>query len=179
MLLGTRFGSQTLNLSVSPFEGSRPIQSLAAYPIEHHSDMEGLKSKLIERGGKIEALAGSYYRNYNGVGWKMGSMGMLSAAHYNPSNGSAVTVYPLSITDSFSLQAIRTSRPSKAALSSTHSASIASTPIRPSTPHHFTFAMFARLLHHLVPFSALVPRLVGLQAHFSTKWPASTALDSS
>ncbi|EME46782.1 hypothetical protein DOTSEDRAFT_125767 [Dothistroma septosporum NZE10] len=71
---GTSFGTQKLNLSIAEFDGVCPIDSLAAFPIEHHSSAEKLKAKLMERGGKIEELAGSHYRNYNGVGWKLNSM---------------------------------------------------------------------------------------------------------
>lgn len=53
----------------------RPITNLATHPLEFHQQKDDLKTRLIERGTKIESLAGSHYRAYNGVGWRLGNMG--------------------------------------------------------------------------------------------------------
>lgn len=68
---GQRWGTQKLNLSISSFEGTRRVNGLAAFPIELHDRCEEIRTRLIERGAKVEALAGSHFRNYNGVGWRI------------------------------------------------------------------------------------------------------------
>ena len=72
---GTKFGTQKLNVCVPVFTGTRAIGSLKAYPIEYHHDAEVVRERLIARGAKAEDLAGSNYRAYHGVAWKMGSFG--------------------------------------------------------------------------------------------------------
>ena len=66
---GSRFGTNKLNLIIYPYAGTRKIGTLAAYPLEYHSDADALKERLIERGGKVEALSGSHYKAYHGVAW--------------------------------------------------------------------------------------------------------------
>ncbi|EMC99821.1 hypothetical protein BAUCODRAFT_30235 [Baudoinia panamericana UAMH 10762] len=73
---GTRFGTNKLNMSIPAFEGTRPITNLPTLPLEFYGDKDELRNKLILRGGKVEALAGSHYRAYNGVGWRLGNMGV-------------------------------------------------------------------------------------------------------
>jgi hypothetical protein len=72
---GSRFGTSKLNISISPYSGTRKISSLTALPMDFHPDREELKTKLIERGGKVEAMAGSQYRAYKGCGWKRSVFG--------------------------------------------------------------------------------------------------------
>ena len=72
---GSRFGTSKLNISISQFTGTRKIASLTALPMDLHPDREELKTKLIERGGKVEELAGSNYRSYDGYGWKRSMFG--------------------------------------------------------------------------------------------------------
>lgn len=72
---GARFGSNKVNLSIMAYTGTRPINSLRVYPLEFHSDGEVLRTRLIERGAKTEALAGSNYRAYQGVAWREGQFG--------------------------------------------------------------------------------------------------------
>ena len=72
---GTRFGTNKLNVCIPLFEGTRPITNLPSLPLEFHGNKAELRTKLIERGAKVEGLAGSHYRAYNGVGWRLGSMG--------------------------------------------------------------------------------------------------------
>jgi len=73
---GTRWGTNKLNVSIPLFEGTRPITSLQTVPLEFHANKDDLMAKLIERGGKVEKLAGSHYRAYYGVGWRLGNMGV-------------------------------------------------------------------------------------------------------
>ncbi len=71
---GTRWGTNKLNVCIPAYEGTRPITSLQTQPLDFHGDKTALVERLIERGGKVETLAGSHYRAYNGVGWRMGNM---------------------------------------------------------------------------------------------------------
>lgn len=72
---GQRFGTQRINISICKFEGTKRISNLAAFPIDLHDEYEQVKAKLIERGSRVEALAGSHFRSYNGVGWRIGPYG--------------------------------------------------------------------------------------------------------
>jgi hypothetical protein len=72
---GTKFGTQKLNLCVPIFTGTRSIGSLKAYPIGYHHDAQAVRERLVARGAKAEELAGSVYRAYHGVAWRMGSFG--------------------------------------------------------------------------------------------------------
>lgn len=72
---GQRFGTQKLNISISDFEGTKRISSLIAFPMDLHDKYEQIKTRLVERGARVEALAGSHFRSYNGVGWRTGPYG--------------------------------------------------------------------------------------------------------
>ncbi|OJD36616.1 p-loop containing nucleoside triphosphate hydrolase protein [Diplodia corticola] len=67
---GAQFGTSRLNIKIYGYAGTKPIHQLAAYPIEYHQDPEGLRKRLVERGAKFEALAGSHYKGYHGLAWK-------------------------------------------------------------------------------------------------------------
>lgn len=71
---GQRWGTQKMNISISSFEGTRRINHLRAFPMALHENQEQIKATLVERGVKVEALAGSHFRNYNGIGWRMNMM---------------------------------------------------------------------------------------------------------
>ncbi|KAF2852560.1 P-loop containing nucleoside triphosphate hydrolase protein [Plenodomus tracheiphilus IPT5] len=72
---GARFGTNKINLAIMAYTGTRPINSLRVYPLEFHSDSEAVRTKLTERGARIEALTGTKYRAYQGVAWKDGQFG--------------------------------------------------------------------------------------------------------
>ncbi|KAF1935029.1 P-loop containing nucleoside triphosphate hydrolase protein [Clathrospora elynae] len=72
---GAKFGIQRINLSISAYTGTRSISSLQVYPLEYHHEGESIRTRLIERGAKAEALAGPNYRAYQGVAWRQGSFG--------------------------------------------------------------------------------------------------------
>ncbi|KAF1352803.1 P-loop containing nucleoside triphosphate hydrolase protein [Lizonia empirigonia] len=105
---GTKFGTQKLNVCIPIFSGTRAIGSLKAYPIDYHHDAQVLRGRLIARGAKAEELAGSNYRAYHGVAWKLGSFGtkdkynvkgriVIDTYGWNRFNpGNAVYVTPLS-----------------------------------------------------------------------------------
>ncbi|GAB7360034.1 hypothetical protein MBLNU230_g7557t1 [Neophaeotheca triangularis] len=73
---GTRFGTNKLNMCIRKYEGTKTIASLAALPFSFHSEKAELKVRLIERGAKVESFAGPHYRAYNGIGWRLNSMGI-------------------------------------------------------------------------------------------------------
>lgn len=72
---GTKWGTQKLNVMIRQFTGTRPIPSLSTSPLEFHNDKDELRARLSERGGKIEALAGTHYRTYEGMGWRYNACG--------------------------------------------------------------------------------------------------------
>jgi hypothetical protein len=72
---GTRFGWTVARLDVYEFEGTCPIASLSAYPIEYHSDEVALRKTLLDRGSVIESLVGTHYRAYDGIGHKLDMYG--------------------------------------------------------------------------------------------------------
>jgi len=72
---GTRWGTQKLNVMIRQYNGTRPIPSLSTSPLEFHHNKDEIRSKLAERGEKIEALAGTHYRNYEGMGWRYNACG--------------------------------------------------------------------------------------------------------
>lgn len=67
---GRRFGTQKLNINIPMFEGTKKVNSLRAFPITLHDQYDNIKAKLTERGAKVEALAGSHFRIYDGIGWR-------------------------------------------------------------------------------------------------------------
>ncbi|KAF2151737.1 P-loop containing nucleoside triphosphate hydrolase protein [Myriangium duriaei CBS 260.36] len=67
---GSRFGYQKLNVFLGSWAGTRPISSLSGYPLEFHKEKDELRTKLIARGAKVESLAGSHYKAYDGIGWR-------------------------------------------------------------------------------------------------------------
>ena len=71
---GTRFGTNKLNLSIMSYDGTKAFSTLAALPLEHHAQQDAMRKKLTERGAQMEALAGSHYRSYNGVGYRLNHM---------------------------------------------------------------------------------------------------------
>lgn len=72
---GTSFGTTSINIKILAYIGTKPIHQLAGYPIEFHNDNEGLRTRLLERGAKFEALAGSHYKAYHGLAWKEDNWG--------------------------------------------------------------------------------------------------------
>ena len=72
---GSRFGSNKVNIMCPAFAGTKRIASLPAFPFEYHPDKEKMTERLLDRGTKAEALAGSHYKAYNGIGWRRNPFG--------------------------------------------------------------------------------------------------------
>ncbi|GAB7344609.1 hypothetical protein MBLNU457_3099t1 [Dothideomycetes sp. NU457] len=67
---GTKYGTQRLNIKVRQFAGTQSITSLSCFPLDYHKERKELEDRLVERATKIEALAGTHYRAYEGIGWR-------------------------------------------------------------------------------------------------------------
>ncbi|KAG9689190.1 P-loop containing nucleoside triphosphate hydrolase protein, partial [Aureobasidium melanogenum] len=72
---GTKFGWTVARINIPEFQGTCPIASLAAYPVEYHSDEANLLKMLISRGSAVESLVGTHYRAYDGIGHKLDMYG--------------------------------------------------------------------------------------------------------
>ncbi|KAK2752220.1 hypothetical protein FQN54_008152 [Arachnomyces sp. PD_36] len=68
---GKLFGEAEICLGVVKFQGSKPISSLAAFPLTYHPDHERVRANLIECGKKFCDLKGTHIRQCNGVGFIM------------------------------------------------------------------------------------------------------------
>ena len=69
---GSKFGTNKLNQCIPFYTGTRKITSLTVFPLEYHSEKEGLVERLTERGEKVEKLSGVHYKSYHGMAWKRG-----------------------------------------------------------------------------------------------------------
>ena len=78
---GSAFGTSQINLSISAFSGTRPIAQLRVFPIEYHPKGKEVKERLIERGTKVEELAGVNYKAYDGIAWHFGEFGSKNKYH--------------------------------------------------------------------------------------------------
>ncbi|KAL5435304.1 hypothetical protein PMIN07_006606 [Paraphaeosphaeria minitans] len=78
---GTAFGTGLLNLSISYYSGTRPIIQLRAFPLDYHPKVDEVKERLIERGAKVEELAGVNYKAYDGLAWHFGEFGTKDKYH--------------------------------------------------------------------------------------------------
>lgn len=72
---GSKFGYKLMNVNIASFGGTRPIVSLTALPLEYHDQQDELKERLLARGTKVEAFAGTHYRMYDGIGWRLNGYG--------------------------------------------------------------------------------------------------------
>ncbi|CAG8017779.1 unnamed protein product [Penicillium salamii] len=68
---GVKFGEAGIFLRVAKFRGSKPIESLEAFPLHHHPNHEQARKILIERGQKFRELAGSHVRHCKGSAFFM------------------------------------------------------------------------------------------------------------
>ena len=59
-----------MELTISEFEGTVPINSLSAYPVNWHPEAEVVKEQLSDRGRKWSTLAGIRHRYYSGIAFR-------------------------------------------------------------------------------------------------------------
>lgn len=74
---GLKFGLDQKSLENYEFEGTTPITSLSAYPLEFHPQKEALIQRLMLRGKLFEQYAGYHYMAYRGVCLGYGRCGMI------------------------------------------------------------------------------------------------------
>lgn len=72
---GTRFGTNKSTTMINKYTGTRKINSLAAFPFDHHPKKDDMTQRLLERGARFEALAGCHYKQYSGIGWRSNQYG--------------------------------------------------------------------------------------------------------
>jgi hypothetical protein len=63
---GLYFGYASQNISIGPFNGTRPITDLDAYPLQFDSASGVIEERLAKRGKKFEKLQGYHYKAYTG-----------------------------------------------------------------------------------------------------------------
>ncbi|CAA7269690.1 unnamed protein product [Cyclocybe aegerita] len=60
-------GRVRTQVKIMAFGGTIKIDSLDAYPLQFHHDVEGLKKNLLERGRKWASLIGMHHKQYDGI----------------------------------------------------------------------------------------------------------------
>ncbi|KAJ5982626.1 hypothetical protein N7451_012726 [Penicillium sp. IBT 35674x] len=68
---GVRFGEAGIFLRVPKFRGSKPIATLEAYPLRHHSSHEQVRKDLVKRGLRFRDFAGSHIQQCKGSAFFM------------------------------------------------------------------------------------------------------------
>jgi hypothetical protein len=68
---GVKFGEAGVFPRVPKFRGSKPIETLEAFPLCHHPRHQQVRKDLVERGQKFRDLAGSHIRHCNGSAFFM------------------------------------------------------------------------------------------------------------
>ncbi|CAI7582860.1 unnamed protein product [Penicillium manginii] len=68
---GVKFGEAGIFLRVAKFRGSKPIESLEAFPLRHHQSHEQVRKDLVGRGHKFLEFAGSHIRHCKGSAFFM------------------------------------------------------------------------------------------------------------
>ena len=64
---GTDFGYYSVSLRIYEYDGYKPLESLRAYPLQHHKRKEAITNSLITRGKKFLGLRGIHHRYYEGL----------------------------------------------------------------------------------------------------------------
>lgn len=65
---GVDFDWEPTVLKIPAFGGNVPITCLPHYPLEYHTNVENLKTRLADRGKKVLDYQGLEYREYTGIG---------------------------------------------------------------------------------------------------------------
>ncbi|KAI3100989.1 hypothetical protein CBS147333_8294 [Penicillium roqueforti] len=63
---GVKFGEAGIFLRITKFRGSKPIETLKAFPLHHYPNHNQVQKVLIERGQKFRDLTGSHIRHCKG-----------------------------------------------------------------------------------------------------------------
>jgi hypothetical protein len=62
---GAKFGETGVFLRIMKFRGSKPIETLEAFPLHHHPRHQQVRKDLVGRGQKFCDLAGSHIQHYS------------------------------------------------------------------------------------------------------------------
>ena len=63
---GKVFGETSIELAILNFRGTKGINSLDAFPLEHHPNKNEVKAHLVDCGRKFVSLMGVHHRQYRG-----------------------------------------------------------------------------------------------------------------
>lgn len=63
---GQKFGEAGIFLGVAKFRGSKPIETLQAFPFHYHPDHDHVREDLVKRGQKFRDLAGTHFQHCEG-----------------------------------------------------------------------------------------------------------------
>ncbi|KZF22636.1 hypothetical protein L228DRAFT_131240 [Xylona heveae TC161] len=63
---GVKFGETGIYLRILKFRGSKPIETLEAFPLHHHPSRQQVRKNLVERGRKFRDLAGLHIQHCTG-----------------------------------------------------------------------------------------------------------------
>jgi hypothetical protein len=66
---GEGYAFDKMEVKLGYWSGNKPITKLQGYPLEFHSDPEGIKKRLTERGQRVLDYQGLEYCMYTGVGY--------------------------------------------------------------------------------------------------------------
>ncbi|KAJ5808882.1 ATPase AAA-type core [Penicillium riverlandense] len=68
---GAKFGETGIFLRILKFRGSKPIETLEAFPLHYHPNHQQVRKDLVGRGQKFRDLAGSHIQHCNGSAFFM------------------------------------------------------------------------------------------------------------
>ena len=82
---GFEFGYASHTISIQPFQGTKPITQLEAYPATFNPHFEDIKHQLINRGKRFETLQGYHYKAYDGLA-EIGMTANFGSHFFGPRN---------------------------------------------------------------------------------------------
>ena len=82
---GFEFGYASHTISIQPFQGTKPITQLEAYPATFNPHFEDIKHQLINRGKRFETLQGYHYKAYDGLA-EIGMTANFGTHYFGPRN---------------------------------------------------------------------------------------------
>ncbi|KAJ5654994.1 ATPaseAAA-typecore [Penicillium lividum] len=68
---GEKFGEAGVILGILKFRGSKPIESLDAFPLRYHPKHDQIRQKLVETGRKFRSLVGTHIQRCDGSAFIM------------------------------------------------------------------------------------------------------------
>lgn len=68
---GHEFGFRSCPMSIQPFENTKPISQLDAYPARFRPNLDETRKRLVDRGIQFEALKGHHFKAYSGLAFQL------------------------------------------------------------------------------------------------------------